>query len=164
MRRFLGLLLLSALVGCGFHLRSTQGLEILAGNAHVSASNIYSPLTRELENMLVSQGVDLVPASSAEYTIRILTERTHRRPVATSGDISVAEYELMMTVSFQITDASGAVVLPTTTLVTERIYSFDTESFVGSSEEEEMLSEEMRTDIANRLLRRFASSLISQSS
>ncbi len=55
-------------------------------------------------------------------------------------------------------------VLPTTTLVTERIYSFDTESFVGSSEEEEMLSEEMRTDIANRLLRRFASSLISQSS
>jgi len=159
MRFITTFLLIIALAGCGFHLRGTQGYEIPAASVNVTATNLYSQFSRELERMLAAQGIELKPASGAEYSISILSERTTRRPVATSTDISVSEYELRLETQFKIDSTTGEALIRPTLLAAERIYSFDRSSLVGSSEEEEMLTEEMRRDIANQILRRFSAGL-----
>ena len=152
-------LVLTGIAGCGFQLRDTQGFEISAKSLSVSATNLNSQFSQELKRMLTAQGVALVPVSGAEYLISILSERTTRRPVATSADISVSEYELRLETRFQLTNANGELLIGPTMLVTERIYSFDRSSLVGNTEEEELLTEEMRQDIASQLLRRLSARL-----
>ena len=156
------LTMILVLTGCGFHLRGSQGDDLSVNSVHVSSANAYGLLSRELESMLSARGIELVPASSAEYSIAILSENTSRRPVATSIDISVAEYELTLATKFQVTGANGDIVIAPTTLATERIYSFDRTSLVGNTEEEKLLGKEMRRDIVQQIIRRLASTLLTQ--
>ena len=156
------LLLVCSLLGvtnCGFHLRGTQGFELTVSEVHVAAANSFGEFSRELERALENQGIRIAADPNAEYNIRILSERTNRRPVATSADITVAEYELRLETRFEVVDTAGKIVISPTTLVSERIYSFDRTSLVGASEEEELLKKEMRRDIAGQLLRRFSATL-----
>ncbi len=158
--RFFLLLFLSAnLASCGFHLRTIEGFSLDLDTVHVSGTDTYGEFLRELELMLVGQGVEIAPESSAEYTINIRSEQRSRRPVATSADISVSEYELRLGTVFSVTARDGKVLIKPTTIIAEKIYSFDRSSFIGSSEEEERLIEEMRREVAGQLLRRFNASL-----
>lgn len=153
------LLLLHSLAGCGFHLRTIEGFNLDVESVHISATNAYGEFLRELEQILAVQGIEIASKASAEYTIHISSEQKFRRPVSTSGDISVSEYELRLETVFEVTGQDGKILIEPTMIVTEKIYSFDRSSFIGSSEEEKRLTEEMRRDIAGQLLRRFNASL-----
>ncbi len=153
------LLLLHTLTGCGFHLRTIEGFNLDVESVHISATNAYGEFLRELERILSVQGIEIASKSRAEYTIHISSEQKFRRPVSTSGDITVSEYELRLEIVFQVAGQDGKVLIEPTMIVTEKIYSFDRSSFIGSSEEEKRLTEEMRRDIAGQLLRRFNASL-----
>jgi outer membrane lipopolysaccharide assembly protein LptE/RlpB len=91
--------------------------------------------------------------------IDIKSEQKFRRPVATSGDISVSEYELRLETVFEVASRDGTVLIQLARIVAEKIYSFDRNSLIGSSEEEKLLMGEMRRDVAGQLLRRFSASL-----
>ncbi|HIL97613.1 MAG TPA: hypothetical protein EYG51_17130 [Pseudomonadales bacterium] len=153
------LVLIPSLSGCGFHLRTIEGFNLDVESVHISATNAYGEFLRELERILSVQGVKIAPKSSAEYTIHISSEQRSRRPVSTSAGISVSEYELRLETVFEVAGQDGKVLIEPTMIVTEKIYSFDRSSFIGSSEEEKRLVEEMRRDIAGQLLRRFNASL-----
>lgn len=153
------LLLLHSLAGCGFHLRTIEGFNLDVESVHISATNAYGEFLRELERILTVQGIKIAPKSSAEYTIHISSEQRLRRPVSTTANISVSEYELRLETVFQVTGQDGKVLIQPTMIVAEKIYSFDRASFIGSSVEEKRLVEEMRSDIAGQLLRRFNASL-----
>lgn len=152
--RALWLILLTVILGgCGFHLRGTGGYEFSLSELRVSAANAYGELQREVERQLRESGVDLEPAGDAAL-LRILSERTTRRAVATTREISAAEYELRLEVSFDLVAEDETSLIDPTTLFVERIYSFDSNSLVSSREEEALLTEEMRRDIAGQLIRR----------
>lgn len=51
-------------------------------------------------------------------------------------------------------NTAGESVIPLITLATERIYTFDRSSLVGSNEEETILLEEMRADLVLQIIRR----------
>lgn len=159
MRFCVSLILVFMVTGCGFHLRGSQGYELNVSRVHVSAANVRSEFSQELERALTARGIETVLSADAEYTIHISSTRTTRRAVAISADISVSEYELRMQTVFQVTAAGNVEVIPVSTLVTERIYSFNRSSLVGSSEEEKILKREMRRDVANQILRRFSATL-----
>ena len=97
------------------------------------------------------------------YVIRLNSETTTRRPVATSGNITVSEYEVRLRAIFSIADAEGEILIDDTPLTAERIYSFDASNFVSNAEEESVLVEEMRQDLAGQLVRRFSATLRSKS-
>jgi LPS-assembly lipoprotein len=154
MRTLLALLLSLSLAGCGFHLRGMGGLEFSLDAIHVSATNAYGEMQRELETVLEQSGAMLLPDRvDAPWAVRIVTERTTRRAVSTTSQISVSEYELRLEVTFQLSDTND-IVIPATPVFAERIYSFDSTSLVGSREEEELLTEEMRRDVAAQIVRR----------
>jgi outer membrane lipopolysaccharide assembly protein LptE/RlpB len=51
-------------------------------------------------------------------------------------------------------NAAGKAVIEPTSVSTERIYRFDNASLVGNTEEEKLLNQEMRRDIASQIIRR----------
>ncbi len=157
--QLIGLVLLVGLAGCGFQLRTMAGFELDLKKVHVTAANAHGELARELERIIIDQGIEISSRSAAEYVINIKSERTFRRPVATSGDISVSEYELRLETIFEVASRDGIVLIQPATIVAEKIYSFNRNSLMGSSEEEKLLMGEMRRDVAAQLLRRFSASL-----
>lgn len=141
--------------GCGFQLRGSGGIETALVTVYVTASNKYGDLHQKLVRAFTRSGVTVVDqAGDAEYRLSINAERVTRRVVATTSTISVAEYELRLEVDMVLTNGSGESVIPSTTVVTERNYTFDRSSLVGSNEEEAILLEEMRADLVLQILHR----------
>jgi outer membrane lipopolysaccharide assembly protein LptE/RlpB len=56
-------------------------------------------------------------------------------------------------------DPAGDWVLPLTTMVDERIYSFDRGSFIGNSEEEALLIREMQAELIDRMISRVSAAI-----
>ena len=142
------------LTSCGFHLRGTGSARMSLSVIHVTANDAYGEMQQALQRALTEAGVKLVPADKAAYSVHLLTERRIRRSVATTSDVQVAEYGLNMEVSFELTDSAGKQVIEPATVSAQRIYRFDSSSLVGSNEEENLLNEEMRRDIASQIIRR----------
>ena len=156
---WLGLFLFVLLTGCGFQLRGSQDYNFDIQNIELKANNARSELLAEIATTFASQGLDNQPG--AEYSLRVISEGVNRRPVASTGDISVSEYELRLDVTFQVTKA-GTIIIPPTSVFVEKNYSFDAGSLVGSNKEEELVVEEMRQDAAGQILRRLQAALRTQ--
>lgn len=143
------------LSGCGFHLRGTQGFEVSVDNLYLSVGNAYRDLRNELTATFEAFEVTLVDSPrNAEYVLEVFRERTVRRAVSTTDTISVAEYEVRLEIDIGVSNRYGELLLPETTLIAERIYSFDNTSLVSNNEEEELLVEEMRRNLVVQIVRR----------
>lgn len=141
--------------GCGFQLRGGPGLETVLTTIFITANNKYGDLHQRLVRSFARSGVSVVDrAGDAAYRLSINAERVMRRAVATTSRISVAEYELRLEVDMALSNREGEFVIPSMTVVTERNYTFDSSSLVGSNEEETILLEEMREDLALQIIRR----------
>ena len=79
--------------------------------------------------------------------------------MATTSTISVAEYELRLEVEIALENATGDIVIPSTSVVTERTFTFNNSSLVGSNEEQATLLEEMRSDLVLQIMRRVDASV-----
>jgi len=161
---FLSLVL--SLSSCGFQLRGSGGdgsagsIETTVNPIYLTVNNRYGDLHRQLQSTLADYGVEEVGRrQEAEYALAVIAERHTRRAVATTRTISVSEYEIRLEVEIQLTNQENKLLIPPTTLATERIYTFDSGSLVGSGEEEAVLLEEMRADIALQILRRVNASV-----
>lgn len=157
------LLALSLLVGCGFQLRGTQGYDFDLESIHLSSADTRSEMIQILGETLSNQGVEILSQGDAVYSLRVLSEYTHRRPVATSGDISVSEYEMSIEVQFQVLSRQQRQLIAPSSVIVEKIYSFDPASLVGSSEEETLVVEEIRRDISGQILRRLYAAIRTES-
>ena len=111
---------------------------------------------RALSSAIESYGVKIVPAGENVVVISIADQRSQRRPVATSANITAAQYELRLELDFSISQNSK-VITPLTTVVAERIYSVDSLNLSGSYEEQQMLLADMREDLAREILARLES-------
>ena len=165
--RFLTLILCFGLTlnlgSCGFQLRGTANngaSESSLDSVHLAVNNRYGELHQQLQNTFEEFGVDLVSSrSESEYALVVTAERHIRRAVSTTQTISVSEYEIRLEVDIELTNKANKELIPAMTLATERIYTFDSGSLVGSGEEEAVLLEEMRADISMQILRRVSATV-----
>lgn len=141
---------------CGFQLRGTGAPELAVERVSVTGSA--QELMDELSQTLKTIGV-VVGQAEPEYVIDLINERVNRRAVASSGSITVSEYEVRVVAVFSVVAENGELLIPASELVSERVYSFDPNNFVSNTEEESLLIEEMRQDIAGQLVRRFSATL-----
>jgi len=149
------IVLLSLIAGCGFHLRGSQGDDVVLERIHISSTNARDEFVRELKDSLQRRNMTVVDErADASYSLRVSPERTSRRAVATSSDVTVSEYELRMAVEFELFDTGGEPVIESTEIIAERIFVFDRNSLTGTGEEEELLKEEMRRDLVRQMIRR----------
>ena len=149
---------LSLLAGCGYRLLglAEASLELgqVQGPVRVEARAGFWEMGRALREALAAQGVELVEvAGDAAFVVAIRDERSQRSPVSTTASIDAAEYELRLEVDIAIS-APGEEGWRAATLVSERVYSVDAANLAGSQEEEALLREEIREELARMALRR----------
>lgn len=159
MRRVAGLLLtVCCLVGCGFHLRGSVTLPPSLKHLYLATNTPYSPLTRILQDNLKFSGVELTKSrQSANLVLQILREDVSQQILTTSTTQQTRQYNLILAVTFQITDPDGNVLIFPQTLSETRVLTMESNQILASSNEAASLYQQMRQAIATDILNRLSS-------
>ncbi|MEY4641251.1 MAG: hypothetical protein RLZZ227_1245 [Pseudomonadota bacterium] len=140
------------LSGCGFTLRGSADLPAQLRTLQVESPDPNSAIMREVRNSLRDNGVDIVD-SGAPYQLGVGSEQNSERALSVNANARAGEYELTMSVPFQLRRGADLVAGPIT-LSVERIYLADPENAVAKNEEAELIRTEMRRELAQQALRR----------
>ena len=155
--KYRGLLLIITLIisGCGWQLRDSQIAASSIGAVYLSSSDTNSVLTKELRRALSTYGVlSGVTQGESKYVGVIVDLRQNTRIASINSSGRVAEYQLNEDVDFYITDAEDNQVLSLSTASVERVYEFREEDILASSNEEQRILTEMRSEIVRQILNR----------
>lgn len=116
------------------HLRTTSGNRLFQAS-----------LKRQLEDLSIALVAD------AKVTLILYKESTERRPLSYGSTGIPVQYQLVMTISYAYSTEPNTV--PTQRkLIARRQYDFDTSLVVAKKQEERNLLQEMRDELAARII------------
>jgi LPS-assembly lipoprotein len=140
----------SLIVGCGWQLRGTQQVEQSMPEVTVASEDTYSPMARTLRE--VWEDLAGSEYGDARYTVRIIQESVDRRPVTYTASGTPAQYEMTLQLTYAISGGEAEGLTPPRTVSTHRIFDFDPRNVVAKSEEERVLLQQMRQQLARGIL------------
>lgn len=150
-----------SLSACGFALRGNENFATELTSLQLSLEQPNSEFSRVLRDSLESAGVtikliDSIGTAESESDIAILlvtNEQVVSRPVTVNARARAAQYELRMSITIALGQNASYLIEPEP-LVVQRIYFEDIENISGNREEVEIISAEMRRELAVQLMRR----------
>jgi len=146
--------LLLTLSACGWQLRGT-GSAATIDRLHLSANSPNSIFTRTLERYLRSSGIELVDnATDAEYTLKLIKEKSKRRTATVSASARISERLLEEQVEYRVTKPDGTVAIERSTASVERIYEYNEDNVLATEDEARLLRREMYNDLARQIANR----------
>jgi LPS-assembly lipoprotein len=153
----LTLLLAALLAGCGFHLRgsntetalpaSWQKLSLITGNPN-------SEFSRDVQARFAANGIQWVDRDEADYVLKLGPERFSQRNLSLNSQARASELELTMRANFSVSAPDGRDVMPDAEVAVIRQMENDPRNVVGKAEEVRILQSEMRTELAQQIMRR----------
>lgn len=151
--KFLALAIL--LVGCGFQLR---GDPVVGINTLYVSTVGPSAVATDIRRALSSGPTRVVPkVDGAEAQLRILGEVRDKQVFTITGTGRVYEFELQLTVRYEMTAPGREVpVIAPTQAVARRIITYSEAAPVAKEAEEQLLFKDMQLELASRILRQVA--------
>jgi LPS-assembly lipoprotein len=145
-------LMLVAVPGCGFHLRTWDlGASMESFYVDSPGSNPFaSPLRQALRQAGVAEAST---PGSAEVVIGLVNSQRQRRSVSVTGQARVAEYQLNLGVQYRVLDSAGVELVVPRWARSSRVYRVDRANIVGNSEEQALLEREMQNDLIQQIVR-----------
>lgn len=145
-----------ALSSCGFQLRGSQPLNPSFQEIYIKTADPYGQLTRNLREYLKMSGAHVTDSPQDANTILdILSEAKNQVLLSVSSTQQTRQYNLMLIVSFEITNAKGVVLVPPQTLTESRTFTTVSDQILGGTNEQNTLYLQMQQaivyDIMNRL-------------
>ena len=153
----LGALLMFA--GCGFQLRGSSTATALPDSwkkMHLVTGNPNSEFSREVQARFAANGILWVDRDEANYVLRLGPENFSQRNLSLNAEARAAEFELTMKANFSVDGVSGEEVLEATSAAVIKQMENDPRNVTGKAEEIRILKAEMRTELAQQILRRIA--------
>lgn len=153
------LLLASCLLvtACGFQLRGSGGGTSIPDSwrsMYLMTGNPNGELGREVHAQFAANGINWMDnREDAAYTIKLGPEQFGRENLSINAEARAAEFELTLSTRFEVTDANGAVVIESTQSSIVQQMENDPRNVVGKAEEMRILRGEMRTQLAQKILR-----------
>lgn len=156
--RFVVPLCLLALAACGFHLRGT-GSQALSVTPITLTASAFQEADRALRDAL--SRINALAERDAESTGRLWVQREQlrRRPLATAGQGSATQYELRLELTYQFEQNDVGTGATTASVFAERNYEFDLNNLSANSQEEDLLTREMRRELAQQVVRQLSATL-----
>jgi LPS-assembly lipoprotein len=156
MKHRLRLLIITALAlitsACGFHLRNSMSFS--AGVEPIYITTTSNELYVALRNSLNASNVALSDnIESASHILTITKLVQDKRSSALGEGATIIEYLLIETITFELQEKNGKVVFGPATISERNTMENDSNKVVSSQQEEQTLREEMRKNLANKLLR-----------
>ena len=152
-----GALVVFALVGCGFHLRSSQSFafETVAVTPERGAG-VAGELARYFGNRLrpvaPAQGVEPV-----QVIVDILEEVREQSVAGVNASGQVRELQLRLRAKFRVRTPQGRELISPTTISQQRELSFNETVVLAKDAEQAALYQEMQSDVVQQILRRVGS-------
>lgn len=155
---FLLFIILFFITSCGFHLREPIQLAPSLQNIFIQTSDPYGQLTHHLQQTLKASNIQVSASSkNATAVLDILKEDTNQELLSVGGTQLTRQYKLILTVTFQITDPNGKILVPPTTLSETSTLPIQSNQILGGSNEANNLFAQMRQAIVYNILNRLAS-------
>ncbi|MGB8077652.1 MAG: LPS assembly lipoprotein LptE [Gallionella sp.] len=158
MRTFQKLALLIAVMllgGCGFHLREQEAMPF--NSIYVDTPNQKSLLVSELRHDLDSSKVKLADsAEHADVVLDIISENPDKQILTLDSSGRVTEFRLIYRVSLRAYDHQKQNWIPPEVLELHRDFSYDDSLVLAKESEEALLSNSMRTEMADQIVRRLS--------
>lgn len=143
------LMLVLWLSACGWQLRGINQQTVIT-ELNLIASDRYSPLTLAL--LATMQQQEITTNTDAPLQLHLGRERLRKRTVAVTSIGSPAQYELSLSSEFQYRAADDDETTLPRTITAQRAFDFDPNNTVAKNQEENALIEEMRRELALRIL------------
>lgn len=141
------------ITSCGWQLRGLEEYQtrgdqrIESINLRVAADNRL--FQRALKQQLRDLGITIDPGASV--TLILDRENTERRTLSFSSTGIPVQYQLIMTISYAYQTGAGKTA-EERRITTRRQYDFDTSLVIAKDEEERQLLQEMRRELAARII------------
>lgn len=162
LRTFLIIILTVLLTSCGFHLQGETKLAPPLHRLYLQTPDPYGTLARNLKDSLRMSKVQLVSSPEEANTIlAILYDDTSQEFLSVSGTNQTRQFNLKVSVMFEITNAKGLVLVPPQTLVETRTITVQSNQILGSSNEANLFYQQMRRTLAYAIMNRIASKDVS---
>ena len=148
----------TALPGCGFQLRGSNGSYNMPFHSIYVGLPDNSALGTELRrNLRAGDQVTIADtASAAEAQLVVLGENRGKQILSLNSLGRVREYLLTYTLSFTVRDAKGVELLPATEISLRRNMAFDETQVLAKESEEALLYRDMQADLVQQIMRRLA--------
>ena len=159
MKRFVVLLcMIASLAGCGFKPRGDVPLAPPLYKLYLKTADPYGQLARNLRDYLKSSGVYLAACpSDADTVLEIMSEQISQTLLSVGGTQLTRQYNLILTVIFQITDPLGQSLLPPQIITETRTLPIRSSQVLAGSNEANFLYRQMRLSVANNIMYRLSS-------
>ncbi len=145
------------LVACGFRLKGVAPLPFSTLYTNISENSAFGANLRRAITAS-SPGTRVVndPQDAQARLIQLANQQT-RRELSIDAEGQVEEYELNLEFVFQLTDAQGRIILPTTALRAFREVPYDPDNAQAKQDEIRMIFEDMQQSMVARVVRRLSS-------
>ena len=139
---------------CGWQVRGAMDLPKNLSQLYLSAVDSRGALVTELRQLLTANRVSLVDdESQANYVLNILEQKKERRSAGVGGDALSSSYEITLKVDYEIR-LKNSLATDQATAISVRSFNYNTATINSATQEENLLDQEMRRDIAQQMLRR----------
>lgn len=157
------LIFITCLSGCGFKLRGAMPLAPPLHSLYLETSDPYGELARHLRQFLKMSGVALTNSpAEASSILTILSESTSDQLIGINGTQQTRQYNLVLTVTFQISNSKNRVLVPTQTVTESRALTVINDQILASSNEAMNLYSQMRQAIVYDIMSRLSSEEITE--
>ena len=145
--------LLTALGACGFHLRGAASLPFQS-----IAIAAQSPLALELSrNISAATSTKVLSRGDADAVFDLIGEQREKIILVLNTSGQAREYQLRYRVAYSLHDTKGGIYIPPTTLILRRDITFN-DQVLAKEYEEQLLYQDMQSDMVNQILRRMQAS------
>ena len=154
--RLITILAMLLVYGCGFQPR---GHSTAAGGmpspVYVSGIATFSDLHRELYRQLKIAGTEIAPAAAeSAYILQISDVEADSRLLSVNSRNRAVEYELIESVTFGLRSKAGQELVAPQRITALRIQYRPELEVLGSDREAELLRQDMREELAGRIIQR----------
>ncbi len=146
------------LAACGFQLRGVGGggaaLPPGWNKMHLVTGNPNGEFSQTVRTVFTTNGIQWTDRANANYALLLGPDKFTQTNLSLNREARVSQLELTMQTTFSVLDANGQEVMPDTTAVVMRQMENDPRNVMGKSEEIRILQSEMRTELAQQMIRR----------
>ena len=147
-----------SLAGCGFHQHGAVPLAAPLKTMYLQTDNPYGELARNLKQHLKMSGVHLVATPQAATSIlNILNEVKSQNLVSINSSQQTRQYNLILTLIFEITDAKGRILIPPQAVSETRSLTLQSNQVLAGGNQASMLYYQMQRDIVYDVMTRLSS-------
>jgi LPS-assembly lipoprotein len=144
---------IASLCACGFHLRGAAALPFQSISIP-SQSLLALELAR---NIAAASNAKVIAKGEADAIFDLLVEQREKAIISLNTSGQPREYQLRYRVAYAVHDTKGGIYIAPTTLILRRDISFN-DQVLAKEYEEQLLYQDMQTDMVQQILRRMQAS------